>query len=418
MIASRLVIGNKTRPAAIDVILPHRICINLTRRADRWARVRREFEAHGLQVSRSTARDGADLDIPAHWTFSAGAYGCALSHLEAVREARDSGRGSLLVFEDDVELHPNFGVRFEEFAKQLPSDWRAIFLGGIHRQDPISIGQNIARVSKSNSTFAYALNQTVFNHFIRANEPLTIPVDETNKVLQQQFAFYCPTPPLAWVVNDYSDILEAEVNHWWVREGLALEGNLSREIISKTGVVILPYSDECSYSRPVSDFVFHQFCLVFPNVLRICDAACEPGHLIPANGRYWGTGIRDRSALLTQAAAQFDANCEYLVIAEPNAYVPGWELKASVMKCCDHDVVAALHAPLELTPEDTAKVVGRSDRAVDTTPYARREPESVLAGLCIVQRACIPKLAPHLDTRLQDLTVFRSPSRIWRLSAL
>jgi hypothetical protein len=86
--------------------------------------------------------------------------------VEAVCEARAQGWESLLIFEDDFELHDGFREFFERFAAELPARWDAILFGGIHREDPIPVSPHVARIASCNSTFAYALNHTIFDAWL------------------------------------------------------------------------------------------------------------------------------------------------------------------------------------------------------------------------------------------------------------
>src|SRR5438128_740157 len=104
-------------PAQLDLAtcFPHRICINLARRPDRWAKAQAQFQQQQIEVARWNAVDGAVIQAPPDWRYSPGAYGCSRSHLEAVHEARARRYESLLIFEDDVELHPELQNLFPGF---------------------------------------------------------------------------------------------------------------------------------------------------------------------------------------------------------------------------------------------------------------------------------------------------------------
>src|SRR5262245_44297477 len=83
-------IVTSAEPAQLDLAtcFPHRICINLARRPDRWTKAQAQFQQHQIEVARWNAVDGATIQAPPGWRYSPGAYGCTLSHLETVRQAR------------------------------------------------------------------------------------------------------------------------------------------------------------------------------------------------------------------------------------------------------------------------------------------------------------------------------------------
>src|SRR5215469_11657311 len=88
---------------------PYKVCINLDRRGDRWRRVSARFAEHGItDIVRFPAVDGSQLEIPPHWSVEPGAYGCLRSHVAVVEKARSAGARSVLIFEDDAVLDPEF----------------------------------------------------------------------------------------------------------------------------------------------------------------------------------------------------------------------------------------------------------------------------------------------------------------------
>src|SRR5689334_20762738 len=90
-------------PRGLNEVFPYKICINLDRRADRWDQMQAKFQQHDIRgIRRFSAVDGQGSSVPGSWSTTPGAYGCLLSHLQVVREARQRGVPSVLIFEDDV----------------------------------------------------------------------------------------------------------------------------------------------------------------------------------------------------------------------------------------------------------------------------------------------------------------------------
>src|SRR6188474_3518812 len=97
----------------LNQLFPHKTCINLDRRPERWQRMQAEFAQHGITgVRHFAAVDGSAVTLPAHWNHSAGAYGCLLSHVAVIQQARELGHDSVLIFEDDAVFDPEFETRF------------------------------------------------------------------------------------------------------------------------------------------------------------------------------------------------------------------------------------------------------------------------------------------------------------------
>lgn len=70
------------------------IYINLEKRTDKREFMENELTQHGLTFERYNAFECADF----------GCYGCAMSHLGALKHARDNGYKSVMILEDDFFL--------------------------------------------------------------------------------------------------------------------------------------------------------------------------------------------------------------------------------------------------------------------------------------------------------------------------
>jgi hypothetical protein len=409
----------------LESCFPHRICINLARRPDRWAKAQAQFQQHRLQVTRWNAVDGTAIQPPPDWRYSPGAYGCTLSHLAAVREARAGKYDSLLIFEDDVEFHPQLRSLFPEFMAQVPGDWDAIYFGGIHRLEPAPVSANVVRLVETNSTYACALRNTVFDAFLSINERARAPVDETAKTLQKQFNFYCFLPHLAWVSRDYSDILGAEVNHWWLRDGLATESEIIKSLAAQTCAVLMPPSRRGPLETTVSEFASRGICRLFPEVVAVSQQGATSSFnsaRLPRNCRMWPVSaetLADPVELMKTALKVFDSTCNYVFLSEADVLIAQWELRASLMKCLQYDIVRPGEEPVQLTIEDSHRALQSSGEKVDTRSYPRRASSSPLPGFVIMSRRALADAITLNNYSAADSAaarVFRSPSRVLRLS--
>jgi len=215
------------------------VCINLDRRPDRWRRIQAELARHGFEpVERFPAIDGEVVEKPVHWTHTAGAYGCLLSHVQVVSEARDSGAPNVLIFEDDAVLDPEFENKFARFIKEMPGDWDILYFGALHKDEPVKVSEHIGRITKANSTYAYALNRTIFDEFIALNAQAEHVLDMNSYLLQQRFNCYCFMPNLAWVEAEYSDVQNRLERHWYLEKSLVLFGAEMDRLLSQTALVI------------------------------------------------------------------------------------------------------------------------------------------------------------------------------------
>jgi len=110
----------------VEAEFPCRVYLNLARRQDRRFAALGEFERAGLAgVRRFPAVDGKRLGSAGGFG-SEGYHALAIANRMALRRAALQKASAVLMFEDDVVLHP----RFRELAAQieLPDDWRCFSL--------------------------------------------------------------------------------------------------------------------------------------------------------------------------------------------------------------------------------------------------------------------------------------------------
>jgi glycosyl transferase, family 25 len=208
------------------------------------------FAAKGIDsVQRFSAIDGNAVVLPHDWLHTPGAYGCLRSHVQVVSDARDAGAPSVLIFEDDAVFEPRIKEQFETFIQELPDDWDMLFFGALHKDEPVKIGAHIGRITKANSTFAYAIRNTVFDAFIELNSRAEHVLDMNSYLLQERFNCYCFMPNLVWVESEYSDVQNRLEHHWYLERSLVLFGNHVDHLLSQTEIVIAGDSFLVDYYR-------------------------------------------------------------------------------------------------------------------------------------------------------------------------
>lgn len=223
----------------MSILFTKVVCINLDRRPDRRQRVQAELARHGFEsVERFAAIDGDAVEIPTHWKHTAGAYGCLLSHVQVVSAARDSGAPNVLIFEDDAVLDPEFENKFERFIKEVPDDWDMLYFGALHKDEPLKISAHVGRITRANSTYAYALKRSIFDEFIALNARAGHVLDMNSYLLQERFNCYCFIPNLAWVEAEYSDVQNRLERHWYLEKSLVLFGAEMDRLLSRATILI------------------------------------------------------------------------------------------------------------------------------------------------------------------------------------
>jgi len=339
------------------------ICINLDRRPERWQRVQHAFAAHGIEsVQRFSATDGNQIALPNNWSHSPGAFGCLESHVRAVREARDAGAASLLIFEDDAVFDPQFKEKFATFIEELPDDWDMLFLGALHKDEPVRVSEHIARITKANSTFAYAIRNTVFDAFIELNSRAENVLDMNNYVLQERFNCYCFMPNLVWVEAEYSDVQKRLENHWYLEKSLVLFGSHMDQLLSQTEIVI-------AHGSKNLDFLVDYYREYFAPL-----ASIEIGNT--------------------------DFKRNFRLVLDDDIYLEAMDIRANLLMCEEYDAATGFSRVIELTAEQT--------------DHLRRT--RLTRGLDIRDNAFSKNKRCHFVTRRPLTKIFHSPNHALRLT--
>lgn len=308
----------------MSILFTNVVCINLDRRPDRWQRMQNEFSRHGIHsVQRFSAVDGAQLEMPSSWPHSAGAYGCLLTHVKVVSDARMSGAPSVLIFEDDTILDPDFQNKFARYRKEVPDEWDMLYFGALHKDAPVKISEHVGRITKANSTYAYALKHTVFDEFIALNQRAGHVLDMNSYLLQERFNCYCFMPNLAWVEADYSDVQNRLERHWYLEQSLVLFGAEMDQLLSRTTIVIV--HDGAPDSKNLA-FLQRYYKEYFAPLVEV---------VVADN---FETGL-----------ARSDPNRTFMILSESDVYLEALDIRANLRMCEDYDAATGFDHVIDLS---------------------------------------------------------------------
>ena len=396
----------------VNEVFPHKICINLDRRPERWNDMRAKFDRCGIQdVRRFAAVDGQRAVVPANWRDSPGAYGCLRSHLEVVQEARKLGWPSVLIFEDDAAIVPQFQENFRSYFPQVPSNWDMLHFGANHMSAPLEVSKNVVRITSANSTFAYALNRSVFDSFIELNSKAVTAVDLNNRTLQTEHACYCFTPHLAWVEDVSSDVQVRHKYHWYLKESLVLHGSGMDRILEQTAVIIA-YQNRARSESQLQNlrFLIRFYEEKLPGIkVVIVEQGSEPSF---SNSNY--LFIRDDGPL--DRAACFNAglkvrNESFLIFSDSDIFVEEWDIRGNLRICQQYDCATGFRSLVHLTERATQML--RTSKPMLLTPwfdandYPRSVKQNLFDNFCIFTRNGVNQTDPR---------VFDSPNDALRMS--
>ena len=243
-----------------------------------------------------------------------------------MREARAAGAASVLIFEDDAVFAPQIKDKFSNYFAELPSDWDMLFLGALHKDAPVKISEHIGRITKANSTFAYAIRNTVFDAFIELNSRAEHVLDMNSYILQERFNCYCFMPNLVWVESEYSDVQNRLEHHWYLERSLVLFGSHVDRLLSETEIVI-----------------------------------ARDGFLVDYYREYF--------APLASITVGPTANLqkEFTILID-DIYLEAMDVRANLLICEEYDAATGFSKIIELTPEQAEHIrTTRLTRGIDLT---------------------------------------------------
>lgn len=197
--------------------------INLDRRVDRLESVTKRCDELGIVFEKVSAIDGKtekiDIINPSYyWSSSAAAL--SKTFLNKIIEARDNSIESILFLEDDVEFHPNIHEVLDMYMKDIPKDWEMIYFGGNHNIEttPMSNHKHIHICNKTYTTHCYAIHNSVYDIIIKELSIFDNPVDlKFGTVIHPRGKSYVFRPHLAYQIEDYSDIIDKNVNYTFLK---------------------------------------------------------------------------------------------------------------------------------------------------------------------------------------------------------
>ena len=194
----------------IETEFPARYWINLARRQERRFETEWRLEQAGLTAERFPAVDARFVRKNRGYE-SAGRYALALTQRLAIRKAMLAGAKAVLIFEDDVVLHPEIQQRLEEI--ELPEDWGILYLGCAHLRRPWSARPGLVQTPYALDTHAFAVRAPYYRKVMAAlarKEGERVPHARASDWfladLHREIPTYACYPNLAWQAVAASDL--------------------------------------------------------------------------------------------------------------------------------------------------------------------------------------------------------------------
>ena len=137
-------------------------------------------------------------------------YAIALTKRLAIRKAQLQDAESVIVFEDDVVLSPDFNQKIE--ALNVPDDWQIFYFGCRHLAAPEPVAPGVVRCAKTWDNHAFAIKAELFRDVRlvmqgagRGKGKGGEPSDRRLSRLGNDRPTYAAYPNLAWQTYSHSD---------------------------------------------------------------------------------------------------------------------------------------------------------------------------------------------------------------------
>lgn len=181
-------------------------CINLEHRHDRWENCEKQFNKFNITVEKFNAVNGKEETPNGVGKLMPGEVGVIRSNFNVIKDAKEKGYKSIVIFEDDVELCENFNEKFMNYYDMVPKDWCFLYMGGNHVGGVSMINENIGKMNHTYAIHAICVKEDLYDHILEMLKEERVQVDVTYAQLQKIFPSYVIRPHLAWQKDGYSDI--------------------------------------------------------------------------------------------------------------------------------------------------------------------------------------------------------------------
>jgi len=207
----------------INDVFPNKLCISLESRQDRRDATTAELGKYGIDFEFYDAKPPISDRVREIYNtrLLPGETGAFESHYDALNKAEMLEWESVLILEDDVELTPNFDVKFDEAIRKVPDNWDMIYFGGNHESEPQVLGNGLLKCTETYAIHMVAIRNTVYEMLkitCQMNQ-YAFPVDFLYATIHCHRNVYAFSPALAFQRIDYSDIQGEVVDYTILRKG-------------------------------------------------------------------------------------------------------------------------------------------------------------------------------------------------------
>lgn len=148
--------------------------------------------------------------------FKPGEIGCTMSHINALKIAKENQWSYVIVLEDDIVLAEDFQKRIKFLFKILPSDWEHIYLSGIPRLDfgyPNLQLMNVVPSIFTECNLAMIIRNVAYDKIINYLEKFETTADDSynHLITTKQLISYTFYPFVAYAKDNFTYIWDKQL---------------------------------------------------------------------------------------------------------------------------------------------------------------------------------------------------------------
>ncbi len=216
------------------------VVINLARRTDRLAEIRKEFEKGWPFVDPilHKAIDGARCIQPEGYGQGPYAWACFQSHRRAIEDAINDGCNSILILEDDAVFVDGFAEKALKFMADIPEDWEFVWLGGHHMNPPIAVKPGVVQSVWMDRMHAYgARGKGLIDLYRMWHQWHPTHCDHVISRWVANRKSYCAQPWLVGQRGGRSDIsFQQGGPNWWPEDQTVQATEITSAVVPQTEV--------------------------------------------------------------------------------------------------------------------------------------------------------------------------------------
>lgn len=201
--------------------------LNLDSREDRKSRIETHLAKFNIKAERIPGfvitpeqaleyDGGRELDEHSR-KLAPARVGCSLSHLEAIKRAKQEGYSNVLIFEDDAFIFEEHIESFKEALKELEHlpKWDMLFLGANVLSPIKQISPHIGKLTGAFCAHAYVVNSHFYDHLLKYDFKQFRIFDEYlfNEMRNPNHNIYTVLPITSIQYDSFSNIEEKEVKY-------------------------------------------------------------------------------------------------------------------------------------------------------------------------------------------------------------